>query len=103
MDSINARLCRNGINILWGLSLLPHLAFVALLSSLGRSKHGRSHYGAHPEVEDTPPFDDAGDVDFGMARSRVVHGAVGPDKSTGCTCKCGDGGDDGSVRSVDGT
>ena len=103
MDSSNSKLCRNGINILWGLSLLPHLAFVQLLNSLGRSKHGRSYDGAHTEVEDTPPFDDAGDVDLGMARSGVVHGAVGPDKPTGCTCKCGDGGDDGSVRSVDGT
>ena len=54
-------------------------------------------------MEDTPPFDDAGNVDFSMARSGVVHGTSGPDKSTGCTCKCGDGGDDGSVRSVDGT
>ena len=54
-------------------------------------------------MEDTPPFDDAGDVDLGMARGGVVHGAVGPDKPTGCTCKCGDGSDDGSVRSVDGT
>ena len=54
-------------------------------------------------MEDTPPFDDAGNVDLGMARSGVVHGTGGPDKSTGCTCKCGDGGDDGSVRSVDGT
>ena len=103
MDSSNSKLCRNGINILWGLSLLPHLAFVALLNSLGRSKHGRSHYGAHSEVEDTPPFDDAGNVDFSMARGGVVHGTGGPDESTGCTCKCGDGGDDGSVRSVDGT
>ena len=103
MVSHNSKLCQNGINILWGLSLLPHLAFVALLSSLGRSKHGRSHYGAHPEVEDTPPFDDAGNVDLSMARSGVVHGTSGPDEPTGCTCKCGNGGDDGSVRSVDGT
>ena len=103
MVSHNSKLCQNGINILWGLSLLPHLAFVALLNSLGRSKHGRSYYGAHTEVEDTPPFDDVGDVPFGMARGGVVHATAGPDKSTGCTCKRGDGGDDGSVRSVDGT
>ena len=78
MDSSNSKLCRNGINILWGLSLLPHLAFVALLNSLGRSKHGRSHYGAHPEVEDTPPFDDAGNVDFSMARVEWFMGLPDP-------------------------
>ena len=103
MDSHNSKLCRNGINILWGLSLLPHLAFVALLSSLERGKHGRSHYGKNTTVEDTPPFDDAGDVDISVARSGVVHGNTRPDKSTGSTCKCGDGGDDGSGRRVDGT
>ena len=54
-------------------------------------------------MEDTPPFDDAGDVPFGMARSGVVHATARPDKPTGCTCKCGDRGNDGSVRSVDGT
>ncbi len=54
-------------------------------------------------MEDTPPFDDVGNVDFSMARGGVVHGTGGPDESTGCTCKCGDGGDDGSVRGMDGT
>ena len=103
MDSSNSKLCRNGINILWGLSLLPHLAFVALLNSLGKSKHGRSYYGAHPEVEDTPPLDDAGDVDLGMARGGVVHGTTGPDKSTGSTCKCGDGNFGRCLCGLDGT
>ena len=83
--------------------MLPHLAFVQLLSSLERNRRGRTYYGKNAEVEDTPPFDDVGNVDFSMARGGVVHGAVGPDKPTGCTCKCGDGSDDGSVRSVDGT
>jgi hypothetical protein len=40
MDSNNSKLCRSGINTLWALSLLPHLAFVVLLSSLERSRHG---------------------------------------------------------------
>ena len=35
--SHNSKLCQNGINILWGLSLLPHLVFVQLLNSLERS------------------------------------------------------------------
>ena len=29
-------------------------------------------------MEDTPPFDDAGNVDFSMARGGVVHGTAGP-------------------------
>ena len=103
MDSSNSRLCRNGINILWGLSLLPHLAFVALLNSLGRSKYGRSYDGTHTEVEDTPPFDDVGNVPFGMARSGVVHATSGPDESTGGTCQCSDGGHDRCICGLDGT
>ena len=62
----NSKLCQNGINILWGLSLLPHLAFVQLLSSLERNRRGRTYYGKNAEVEDTPPFDDVGNVDFSM-------------------------------------
>ena len=103
MDSHNSKLCRNGINILWGLSLLPHLAFVALLNSLGKGKHGRSYYGENTPVEDTPPFDDVGDVDLSVARSGVVHGTTRPVKSTGSTCKCGDGNTGGCVCGLDGT
>ena len=102
MDFRNSKLCRNGINILWGLSLLPHLAFVALLSSLEKGKHGRSNYGKNIEVEDTPPFDDAGDVDLSVARSGVVHGDTGPNKPTGGACQCGDGSNDRCVCGVDG-
>jgi len=51
----NSKLCQNGINILWGLSLLPHLGFVVLLSSLERSNRGRrQNFG----MEDTPTSDD---------------------------------------------
>ncbi len=103
MASHNSKLCQNGINILWGLSLLPHLVFVQLLSFSERNRRGRTYYGKNAEVEDTPPFDDAGNVDISVARSGVVHGTTRPDKSTGSTCKCGDGNDDGSVRGMDGT
>ena len=103
MDLHNSKLCRNGINILWGLSLLPHLAFVVLLSSLEKVRHGRSHYGKNTTVEDTPPSDDAGDVDLSVARSGVVHGTTRPDKSTGGACQCGDGSNDRCVCGVDGT
>ncbi len=41
MVSHNSKLCQNGINTLWALSLLPHLVFVALLNSLEKSKRGR--------------------------------------------------------------
>jgi hypothetical protein len=78
------------------------LAFVALLSSLEKGKHGRSHYGKNTTVEDTPPFDDVGDVDLSVARSGVVHGTTGPDKSTGSACQCGDGSHDRCVCGVDG-
>ena len=54
-------------------------------------------------MEDTPPFDDAGNVDFSMARGGVVHGTDGPNKSTGRTCKCGDGIDDRCLCGMDGT
>ena len=54
-------------------------------------------------MEDTPPFDDAGDVDLGVARGGVVHGTTRPDKSTGSTCKCGDGNFGRCLCGVDGT
>ena len=53
-------------------------------------------------VEDTPPFDDVGDVDLSVARSGVVHGTTRPVKSTGSTCKCGDGNTGGCVCGLDG-
>ena len=54
-------------------------------------------------VEDTPPSNDVGDVDLSVARSGVVHGNTRPDKSTGSTCKCGDGSHDRCVCGMDGT
>ncbi len=54
-------------------------------------------------MEDTPPFDDAGNVDLGMARGGMVHGTAGPDKSTGSTCECGDGNAGRCVCGLDGT
>ena len=83
--------------------MLPHLAFVQLLSFSERNRRGRTYYGKNAEVEDTPPFDDVGNVDFSMARGGVVHGAAGPDKSTGSTCKCGDGNAGRCLCGVDGT
>ena len=103
MVSHNSKLCQNGINILWGLSLLPHLAFVQLLSSLERSRLGRTYYGKNAEVEDTPPFNDVGNVDISMAGSGMVHATSRPDESTGCTCECCNRRDDRRVRSMDGT
>ena len=38
----NLKRCQTGINILWGLSLLPHLAFVVLLNSLERNNGYKS-------------------------------------------------------------
>ena len=103
MVSHNSKLCQNGINILWGLSLLPHLAFVQLLSSLERNRRGRTYYGKNTEVEDTPPFDDVGNVDFGMAGSGVVYDTARPDEPTGCTCKCCNGRNDRCLCCMDGT
>ena len=103
MVSHNSKLCQNGINILWGLSLLPHLAFVQLLSFSERSRRGRTYYGKNAEVEDTPPFDDVGNVDFSMARGGVVHATARPDKPTGCTCECCNRRNDRGIRSMDGT
>ena len=48
MDSHNSKLCHNGINILWGLSLLPHLGFVVLLSFLEKNKYGKEKKKLHP-------------------------------------------------------
>ena len=99
----NSKLCQNGINILWGLSLLPHLVFVQLLSSLERNRRGRTYYGKNAEVEDTPPFDDVGNVDFSMARSGMVYGTARPDEPTGCTCECCNRRNDRGIRGMDGT
>ena len=60
--------------------MLPHLAFVALLSSLERGKHGRSHYGKNTTVEDTPRL-----MMLGMSISawRVVEWFMGiPDPTS---------------------
>ena len=38
-----------------------------------RNRRGRTYYGKNAEVEDTPPFDDVGNVDFSMARSGMVY------------------------------
>ena len=103
MVSHNSKLCRNGINILWGLSLLPHLAFVQLLSSLERNRRGRTYYGKNAEVEDTPPFDDVGNVDFSVAGSRMVYDVTRPYVTAGCTCECCNRRNDRGIRSMDGT
>ena len=83
--------------------MLPHLAFVQLLSSLERNRRGRTYYGKNAEVEDTPPFDDVGNVDFSMARGGVVHATARPDEPTGCTCECCNRRNDRGIRSMDGT
>ena len=103
MVSHNSKLCRNGINILWGLSLLPHLAFVQLLSFSERSRRGRTYYGKNAEVEDTPPFNDAWDVAISMARRGVVYDTPRSDEPTGCTCECCNRRNDRGIRSMDGT
>ena len=99
----NSKLCQNGINILWGLSLLPHLAFVQLLSSLERNRRGRTYYGKNAEVEDTPPFNDVGDVPVGVAGCGVVYDVARPYVTASCTCKCCNRGNDRCICGMDGT
>ena len=72
-------------------------------SSLERSKHGRSDYGAVSQVEDTAPLDDDNDVDISVESSRVVHAAAGPNKRTSRSSECSHGGHDRCICGVAGT
>ena len=92
-DSSNSRM-PNGISILGGYRCCL-FGVRALLSSLGRSKHGRSHLERILKWKILPVYD-AGNVDFSMAWWEWFMG-LGPD-SNRLPCKCGHGGDDGSVR-----
>ena len=95
--SHNSKLCQNGINILWGLSLLPHLGFVALLNSLVKNNGIPKDTG----VEINPPTDDVNDVGVGMESGRVVHDTTRPNKSTSGSSECTHGGHDRCICGMD--
>ena len=97
MDSHSYRLCQNGINILWGLSLLPHLVYVVLLNSLVKNNGIPKDTG----VEINPPFNDANDVSVGMASGGVVYDAARSNKSTSGTSECSHGGHDRCICGMD--
>ena len=63
-------------------------------SSLERSKHGRSDYGAVSQVEDTASLYDDNDVNIGMESSGVVHATSRSNKRTGGASECSHGGHD---------
>ena len=95
----NSKLCQRYQYSL-GLSLLPHLAFVQLLSSLERNRRGRTYYGKNV-MEDTRL------MMLGMSISawRVVEWFMDPrpDEPTGCTCECCNRRNDRGIRGMDGT
>ena len=103
MDFNNWSKCLNGTSTAWALLLLQALELEVRRSSLERSKHGRSDYGAVSQVEDTAPLDDVYDVAIGLAGSGVVHVTARPNKSTSSTSECGHGGNDRCICGMDGT
>ena len=83
--------------------MLPHLAFVQLLSFLERNRRGRTYYGKNAEVEDTTTADDAWDVLIRLAGSGVVYDIARPYVTASSTCKCRDRGYDRCLCGMDGT
>ena len=83
--------------------MLPHLAFVQLLSSLERNRRGRTYYGKNTQVEDTAPLDDDYDVNIRLAGSGVVYDVARPYVTASSTCKCRDRGHDRCLCGMDGT
>ena len=64
---------------------------------------GRSYDGKISAVEDSSPFDDGNDVDFGVEGGGVVHDPSGSDDSTSRTGECSHGGHDRCICGMAGT